>query len=91
MEYLRNLYEEVILDHNRHPRNFNKHPSDANRRAAIRWGSLVVGMLTLQVMLGVVAIRVSQLKATGRPLGVGAPKSDSTTLLMARTRWMRSP
>mgnify|MGYP001555754167 CR=1 FL=1 len=34
-------------------------PSLANRRAAIRWGSLVVGMLTLQVILGVVAITLA--------------------------------
>ena len=37
----------------------NSDPSVANRRAAIRWGSLVVGMLTLQVILGVVAIRLA--------------------------------
>lgn len=30
--------------------------SVANRRAAIRWGALVVGMLSLQVILGVVAV-----------------------------------
>lgn len=29
---LRELYEEVILDHNRNPRNFDKHPEGANRR-----------------------------------------------------------
>lgn len=30
---LRALYEEVILDHNRNPRNFDKHPNGANRRS----------------------------------------------------------
>lgn len=30
---LRNLYEEVILDHNRNPRNFLKKPEGTNRRA----------------------------------------------------------
>ena len=29
---LRELYQEVILDHGKHPRNF-RHPEDANRRA----------------------------------------------------------
>ena len=29
---LRDLYQEVILDHGRHPRNL-RHPSDANRHA----------------------------------------------------------
>ncbi len=33
MNNLRQLYEDVILDHNRHPRNFNKHPGDTNRQA----------------------------------------------------------
>ena len=30
---LRSLYEEVILDHNRNPRNYPKKPDDANRSA----------------------------------------------------------
>ena len=30
---LRSLYEEVILDHNRNPRNYPKKPEDANRSA----------------------------------------------------------
>jgi nitrogen fixation protein NifU and related proteins len=33
MDMMRQLYEEVILDHNKRPRNFNKHPADANREA----------------------------------------------------------
>ena len=33
MSDLRALYEEVILDHNRNPRNFLKAPPDANRHA----------------------------------------------------------
>ncbi|RTZ61334.1 MAG: SUF system NifU family Fe-S cluster assembly protein [Gammaproteobacteria bacterium] len=33
MNDLRDLYEEVILDHNRNPRNFQKNPPDANRHA----------------------------------------------------------
>jgi len=33
MDMLRQLYEEVILDHNRHPRNFNKRPAGSNRQA----------------------------------------------------------
>lgn len=33
MSDLRALYEEVILDHNRNPRNFMKRPDDANRSA----------------------------------------------------------
>ena len=33
MNDLRNLYEEVILDHNRNPRNYNRIPVDANRKA----------------------------------------------------------
>jgi nitrogen fixation protein NifU and related proteins len=33
MADLRDLYEEVILDHNRSPRNFLKKPPGANRRA----------------------------------------------------------
>lgn len=33
MSYLRELYEEVILDHNRNPRNFQKQPEGANRHA----------------------------------------------------------
>lgn len=33
MDTLRQLYEEVILDHNRHPRHFHKKSSDANREA----------------------------------------------------------
>lgn len=32
MDELRELYQEVILDHGKHPRNF-RHPSDANRQA----------------------------------------------------------
>ncbi|HLG86913.1 MAG TPA: SUF system NifU family Fe-S cluster assembly protein [Alphaproteobacteria bacterium] len=32
MDDLRNLYQEVILDHGKHPRNFG-HPADANRTA----------------------------------------------------------
>ena len=31
MPELRDLYEEMILDHNRNPRNFDKHPTGANR------------------------------------------------------------
>lgn len=34
-------------------------PKVANRRAAWRWGSLVVGMLSLQVVLGVVAVMLA--------------------------------
>lgn len=30
---LRELYEETLLDHNRHPRNFKHHPAGANREA----------------------------------------------------------
>lgn len=33
MSDLRDLYEEVILDHNRNPRNFLKKPEGTNRRA----------------------------------------------------------
>lgn len=33
MSYLRELYEEVILDHNRNPRNFGCQPDAANRHA----------------------------------------------------------
>jgi nitrogen fixation NifU-like protein len=33
MSYLRQLYEEMILDHNRNPRNFMKMPDAANRHA----------------------------------------------------------
>lgn len=33
MQNLRALYEEVILDHNRRPRNFRRHPDAANRQA----------------------------------------------------------
>ena len=33
MTFLRQLYEETILDHNRNPRNYLKVPEDANRRA----------------------------------------------------------
>jgi len=33
MDMLRQLYEEVIIDHNRHPRNFGKHPAHSNRQA----------------------------------------------------------
>lgn len=33
MSDLRDLYEEVILDHNRNPRNFLKKPDGANRKA----------------------------------------------------------
>lgn len=32
MDDLRELYQEVILDHGKHPRNF-RHPGDANRQA----------------------------------------------------------
>ena len=32
MDELRELYQEVILDHGKHPRNF-RHPSNANREA----------------------------------------------------------
>lgn len=32
MDDLRELYQEVILDHGKHPRNF-RHPDDANREA----------------------------------------------------------
>lgn len=33
MSHLRALYEEVILDHNRHPRNFQKNPVGSNHHA----------------------------------------------------------
>lgn len=33
MSELRDLYEEVILDHNRRPRNYPKNPAGANRHA----------------------------------------------------------
>ena len=33
MNDLRELYEEVILDHNRNPRNYPRKPADANRSA----------------------------------------------------------
>jgi len=33
MEHLRQLYEEMILDHNRNPRNFGAAPAGANRHA----------------------------------------------------------
>ncbi len=33
MSDLRDLYEEVILDHNRNPRNFQRQPEGANRHA----------------------------------------------------------
>lgn len=33
MNAIRELYEEMILDHNRHPRNYNKLPVHANRHA----------------------------------------------------------
>jgi len=33
MEHLRDLYEEMILDHNRNPRNFACGPATANRHA----------------------------------------------------------
>jgi nitrogen fixation NifU-like protein len=33
MSDLRDLYEEVILDHNRNPRNFHKNPQGSNRHA----------------------------------------------------------
>jgi len=33
MDHLRDLYEEVILDHNRNPRNFAHEPVVANRHA----------------------------------------------------------
>lgn len=33
MDTLRELYEEVILDHNRNPRNFRHHPEGANHQA----------------------------------------------------------
>jgi nitrogen fixation NifU-like protein len=33
MNYLRDLYEEMILDHNRNPRNFGYQPDTANRHA----------------------------------------------------------
>lgn len=33
MSELRSLYEEVILDHNRNPRNFQKNPPGSNRHA----------------------------------------------------------
>ena len=33
MNDLRELYEEVILDHNRSPRNFGRRPADCNRTA----------------------------------------------------------
>lgn len=33
MSELRDLYEEVILDHNRHPRNYPKNPAGANCHA----------------------------------------------------------
>ena len=32
LDELRDLYQEVILDHDKHPRNF-RHPDDANREA----------------------------------------------------------
>ncbi len=41
----------------------------ANRNAAIRWGGLVVGLLTLQVAVGVVAIML----ATGDPSAAVLP------------------
>ncbi len=34
MQDLRALYEEVILDHNRRPRNFRRHPEGSNRHAS---------------------------------------------------------
>lgn len=34
MSELRDLYEEVILDHNRNPRNYPKRPEDCNHSAA---------------------------------------------------------
>jgi hypothetical protein len=43
------------------------------------------------MLKAVTAASVNQFSETGRPLGVGAPKSDITTLLMARIKWMRSP
>jgi nitrogen fixation NifU-like protein len=33
MSFLRDLYEEMILDHNRNPRNFGTAPASANRHA----------------------------------------------------------
>jgi nitrogen fixation NifU-like protein len=33
MSALRELYEEMILDHNRNPRNYNRMPAHANRHA----------------------------------------------------------
>ena len=33
MSFMRELYEEMILDHNRNPRNFQKLPEGANRHA----------------------------------------------------------
>ena len=33
MDGLRELYEEIILDHNRNPRNFNKKQDDTNHSA----------------------------------------------------------
>ena len=33
MDHLRELYEEMILDHNRNPRNFEHEPTAANRHA----------------------------------------------------------
>ncbi len=33
MDHLRDLYEDMILDHNRNPRNFNRAPEAANRHA----------------------------------------------------------
>lgn len=33
MSDMRDLYEEMILDHNRHPRNFEKKPEGTNRSA----------------------------------------------------------
>ena len=33
MNDLRDLYEEVILDHNRNPRNFGRRPAECNRSA----------------------------------------------------------
>ena len=33
MDHLRDLYEEMILDHNRNPRNFDCEPAAANRHA----------------------------------------------------------
>lgn len=33
MSELRALYEEMVLDHNRHPRNFQRYPEGSNRHA----------------------------------------------------------